>query len=149
MLPLGKVLPVFQKDDKDWLRNIKRGAYIVKEAKETVKRIVVATGSEVVLALKAINRFNSDGSFDDVRIISMPDRERFYSQSNEYINQLIPENASVMVVEAGIKMGWERIALAQNILAINRFGESGPAEAVARFFKFTEEEVVRMLRRLR
>ncbi|AEV30200.1 transketolase [Sphaerochaeta pleomorpha str. Grapes] len=142
-------LPVFEKDDKDWMNNIRKGAYIAREAKGEIKRVVVATGSEVTLVLRAISECEDNAlSFDDVRVISMPDREKFYTQPLEYISHLIPDDASVMVVEAGIAMGWDRIAARKNILSIEDFGESAPAEDVASAFGFTEAKIIQMLGRL-
>ncbi len=140
-------LPVFKKDDPNWFDNIKKGAYIAKEATSDLKRVVVATGSEVSLVLQTIANSN-DSSFDNIRVISMPDREMFYKQSHEYRSRLIPDNVEVLVVEAGVKMGWERIANENNILSVDHFGASGPAEELGKQFNFTQENIIQMLNNL-
>ena len=141
-------LPVFNKYDTNWIDNIKKGAYIAKEAEKSVKKVIIATGSEVALVMDALNSNNNDGIYDDIRIVSMPCRELFFAQSEEYKESLLPMDASVMVVEAGIKMGWERLADPENILSVDNFGESGPAAEVAKHFNFTIDKVLDMINNL-
>ncbi len=141
-------LPVIEKYDPNWIDNIKKGAYIAKEATKSVKKVIIATGSEVALVMDSLKSSNDDGKFDDIRVISMPCRELFYAQAEEYQKKLVPKNASVMVVEAGIKMGWERLADPDNILSVDVFGESGPASEVAKHFNFTNEKVLEMINNL-
>jgi transketolase len=88
--------------------------------------VVIATGSEVGLALEAAAL-----SGKAVQVISMINRELFASQSDAVRNSVIPPGVRTIVCEAGVSQGWERWAKPEDILSIERFGESGPAEKVA------------------
>jgi len=134
-------LPVLEKP-VHWKDSFKRGAYIVKDSEKSPSLILLATGSEVSLALKAAELL-SDRS---VRVVSMPCRELFLIQSEEYKRTLLPKGVPVMVLEAGVSSGWEGFVQGENnILSIDRFGESGPGEEVAKHFGLTPEIVLRRI----
>jgi transketolase len=124
-------LTVFPKDDPDWRNTIRTGAYIVKKA-DNPDVVVIATGSEAGLALEAAGLTEKK-----VQIVSMISRELFESQPAAVRNSIVPQDVRVVVCEAGVSMGWERWAKSEDILAVNRFGESGPAAKVAEHLGFT------------
>jgi transketolase len=118
---------VYPKHDADWERTVRRGAYVVQEPSGKPDVVVVATGSEVSLALEAAGKATQK----KVRVISMMSRELFEAQDEAFQRMLLPAGVPVVVVEAGIAQGWEGIATdRKNILAIARFGESGPGPKV-------------------
>ncbi len=131
---------------KDWQEGFAKGAYTVfeKNAGNGVLTVIVATGSEVGLALEAAERIAADG--DAVRVVSMPGRDAFYRQDRQYRDALIPLDARVFVAEAGISMGWEGIASSQDhILAIDRFGLSAPGKKAAEALGLTAERLYSLI----
>jgi transketolase len=140
-------LPVFEKDDPDWPFSMAMGAYVVKNSASVPETVVVATGSEVSLALAALDLVRQKGACDDVRLVSMPSRELFLAQPEPVREALIPKGARVVTAEAGIAMGWEAIASTrEDILSIDRFGESGPGDEVAKDLGLTPERLALMIR---
>ena len=134
-------LSVYEKADKDWNNTIKKGAYIVKDTVGTPDVVVVASGSEVNLALEAAEK-----SGKKVRVVSMPSRETFTKQDSAFKASLLPAGVKTVVAEAGIGFGWEGIASAsENILCMNSFGESGSADDIAEHFGFTAEKLAGLL----
>lgn len=137
-------LPVLDKADGDWKQNMRRGAYIVQEASSggRPELVVVATGSEVSLAVEAVAK-----SGRNVRVISMPSRELFEAQDPAYRSALLPEGVPVVAAEAGVAQGWEALTgTPDRVFSIERFGESGPGSAVAEALGFTADDLAKMLR---
>jgi len=131
-------LEVYAKDDAQWVDHVKRGAYIVKDCEGSPEIVLVATGSEVCLALATAGELGSG-----VRVISMISRELFLQQPQDFKEKLIPGSARRVVIEAGISMGWEGIAGSNGIIqSIDRFGESGPAGQLAVKFGLAVQEIV-------
>ncbi|AFG38780.1 transketolase [Spirochaeta africana] len=128
-------LPVYAKQDPDWQENMRRGAYIVQDSKSAPEVIVVATGSEVALALEAADSVKGTA----IRVVSMPSRELFLQQSVEYREAVLPPGVRVVVAEAGIAQGWEVLTggRREDIFSIDRFGVSGPGAAVADALEFS------------
>jgi transketolase len=138
-------LTVFPKDDPDWRQTIRTGAYIVKTGDPlgNLDVVVIATGSEVGLALEAAAQVGTK----KVRVISMVSRELFETQSQTLQDTLIPPGVRVIAVEAGIRLGWERWAKPGDILSVDRFGESGPAGKVAEHLGFTAAALTALIAR--
>jgi transketolase len=135
-------LKVFEKPS-GWREGFKRGAYVAKAAKGTPDATLVATGSEVNLALDAALACGKN-----VQVVSMPCRELFNQQSKAYRDSVIPEGVETVAIEAGVSTGWERIATsADHIVSIDRFGESGPAAEVAEHLGLTVGAIVAALNR--
>ena len=124
-------LPVFAKDDPEWAWTMALGAYVVRNSAETPETVVLASGSEVSLALEALELVEKEGSCSAVRVVSVPCRESFYAAPAPVREAILPAGTRAVVVEAGIAMGWERVAKPEDILSIERFGESGPGDQVA------------------
>lgn len=116
---------IFPKSDRKWFDTIKKGAYIVKDATGIPDLIIVATGSEVQLALKAVERLQDK----QIRVISMISRELFFSQDKNFQRNLLPEGIQKVVIEAGVAQGWEKIFCSNiAICSIERFGVSAPGD---------------------
>ncbi|MDR1804525.1 MAG: transketolase [Treponema sp.] len=137
-------IAVFTKDDPDWKDNIRKGAYVVRKAAGPIDAVIIATGSEVGLALEAAAL-----SGKSVQVVSMISRELFASQSDAVRNSVIPPGTRTFVCEAGVSQGWERWAKPEDILSIERFGESGPAEKVAEHLGLTAKALAELMNKAR
>jgi transketolase len=133
-------LPVLEKADADWKASMRRGAYVVADV-ASPEVVVVATGSEVSLAHEAVAK-----SGRKARIVSMPSRELFEAQDAAWREKILPAGVPTVVAEAGIRQGWEGIAPRERILSIDRFGESGPGDAVAKHLGFTADALAALIK---
>ena len=133
-------LPTLEKADASWKQSMRKGAYVVQDV-DAPEVVVVATGSEVSLAIEA-----AQASGRKVRVVSMPSRELFEAQDESYRNGVIPPQIPAVVAEAGIRQGWEGIAPRNRIFSIDRFGESGPGNDVAASLGFTAENLAKIIR---
>lgn len=114
---------------------ILNGAYVV-HAPEVTDRVIVATGSEVWVAVDAAKILAAQGK--PTRVVSMPCVERFLKLDATKRDALVPSKAKKVSLEAGITMGWERIVGADTLLlGINHYGASAPGEVLAEKFGFT------------
>ena len=135
-------------------QGLHKGAYILAEAekksgKETVpKLILIATGSEVGLALEAREKLNAEGI--PTRVVSMPCWEFFDEQSAKYKEEVLPAKVKARLsIEAGVSLGWAKyVGLEGDSLAVDKFGASAPAEDVFRDYGFTVENVLKKARKL-
>lgn len=135
-------LTVYEKDDPDWRNTMRTGAYIVRKGSDTPDITVLASGSEVSLALDAAAKVSGK----TVRVVSVPDRELFKKQPAVIREKIIGNAARVVAVEAGSRMGWEGLASGEDSLfCIDRFGESAPAKEVARMLGFTADKLAECL----
>ena len=119
--------------------SIKRGGYVLKDCAGEPELILIATGSEVALAMAAAERLSDRR----IRVVSMPSTDRFDGQSQEYRDSVLSPHASKRcVVEAGVGDGWYKyVGLDGLILSIDTFGESGPANEVFDHFGLNAEQV--------
>jgi transketolase len=123
-------------------RNVHRGAYVVGEDLRDADLTLIATGSELSLAVKAAEILENSGI--STRVVSMPCWAMFDRQSKAYRNQVLPPGGRRLVVEAGASMGWHRyLGDKGDVIAIDQFGASAPAQELFREFKITAEEIVR------
>jgi len=145
VLVLGRnPVPVLTKDDPDWKDAMAvRGAYLVRKTAGAPDVIVVATGSEVSMAVDAASRVAGKS----VWVVSMPSRELFYAQPEAVREKVLPPGVRVVVAEAGVSQGWERIADFRDILSVETFGASGPAADVAKYLGFTVEKLAEIIAR--
>ncbi len=141
-------LPVIDQDKFPPARNVEKGAYILKESEGDIQLILIATGSEVHLALQAQEELKKDKIF--ARVISMPSWELFEKQSEVYKQQVLPKAIKKrMSIEALSPFGWDKYVGSEGkIIGINRFGESGEGEAVLKALGFSVENVVREAKNL-
>jgi transketolase len=135
-------LAVFPKDDPDWKNTIRTGAYIVKkEGGRQADLVIMATGSEVGLALEAERLVRAKKPELNIRVVSVISRELFESQPAAIRETVVPPGCRVVTCEAGVRSGWERWAKPEDIFSIDRFGESGPAARAAEHLGFTPEKL--------
>lgn len=138
-------LPVLEKADPDWPYTMALGAYVVQNPPRQPDVTLAASGSEVSLALKAAEIVQARRPDLAIRVVSVPDRQAFYAAPAPVREAILSPGSQVFVVEAGTAMGWERIAAPERILSIERFGESGPGEAVAEHLGFTAQAFADMV----
>jgi transketolase len=124
------------------LNNIQRGGYVLRDTQGAPDAILIATGSEVGLAMDAAEQLAEQGK--QVRVVSMPCVEAFEAQSNDYRESVLPSSVTARVaVEAAHADFWYKyVGLNGAIVGMNRFGESAPAGELFKLFGFTTENVV-------
>ena len=121
------------------------GAYRLKAADAPRRVVIVATGSEVHLALAAAQALEGEGTGVDV--VSMPCAELFDAQDAAYRADLLPDGALLVSLEAGATYGWDRYVGRDGLkLGLDRFGASAPAEALFEHFGFTPAKVADAIR---
>ena len=140
-------LPTLEGAQRHGAEGTPKGAYTISEAAEgTPKAILIATGSEVALALEAQKRLAEDHIY--VRVVSMPSWELFAAQDAAYQESVLPKAITARVaVEAGSSFGWERwVGTEGEIVGVDRFGTSAPAEQIFEAYGFTPENVCAAVR---
>jgi len=123
--------------------NLVRGAYILKEAPGAVTDLILmATGSEVHIALKAAERLDEKGV--KARVVSMPSWELFETQDETYRSHILPADVKARVaIEAGVVQGWHRyVGDSGRVIGLNRFGASAPSAVLYEKFGLTADHVV-------
>ncbi|NOU83319.1 transketolase [Paenibacillus sp. LMG 31459] len=141
-------LPTLAIEDHAAYEGVKRGAYIVSPAAEDAEGLLLATGSEVSLAIAAQALLAVDGVY--VSVVSMPSWDRFEQQPPEYRESVLPAVLKVrLAVELGSPFGWrEYTGEAGQTLTLSGFGASAPAEVLFREYGFTPENVALQFKRL-
>ncbi|MFQ3790171.1 transketolase [Halomonas sp. A29] len=137
-----------QQRSKQQLAEIQRGAYVLKESEGTPELILIATGSEVTLAMGAAAELESQGRA--VRVVSMPSAYRFDGQDAEYRDKVLPRTVTKRIaIEAGHADYWYKyVGLDGRVIGMTTFGESAPADDLFKHFGFTVENVVKQAREL-
>ncbi|MBG9978843.1 transketolase [Ruoffia tabacinasalis] len=136
-------LPVLEGSDTKAEEGVRKGGYVISSSEgETPEGILIATGSEVSLAVEAQAKLKEQGV--DVSVVSLPAQNLFDEQSAEYKESVLPKAVrNRMSIEMGATFGWERyVGLDGVTLGIDRFGASGKGEEVIEYFGFTAENVV-------
>ncbi|HEY9150211.1 MAG: transketolase [Gammaproteobacteria bacterium] len=130
-----------QSRSTEQLKAITRGGYVLKDCDGTPDAIIIATGSEVGLAVGAADKLSGK----KIRVVSMPSTTTFDAQDEAYKESVLPSGVTArVVVEAGVTDGWYKYAgLKGKIVGIDRFGESAPAGELFKYFGFTVENVVK------
>ena len=132
----------FVKRDAATLANIKKGGYLLSAAKGDVKAVIIATGSEVELALKAQEALAQQQIH--VNVVSMPSTNVFDRQDKAYKDSVLPKGLPRIVVEAGVTDGWWKYVGGEGtVVGLDRFGESAPAGVLFKEFGFTVANVVK------
>ncbi len=128
--------------------SLHRGAYILKDASTTLDAVILASGSEVKLALEAAETLANDGIA--ARVVSMPSWELFESQPQEYKNSVLPENVSARVaIEAGATQGWHKyVGINGVVIGLDHFGASAPINDLFTHFGITADSVVKAVKNL-
>ena len=121
--------------------NAYKGAYVLNPGQGETKAVLIATGSEVHLALEAQAVLAKEGTA--VSVVSMPSWDAFEMQSADYKASVLPEGLPKIAVEAGVTLGWSRYTGSEdNVLGINRFGASAPGDVMMEKYGFTVENLV-------
>ena len=136
----------FVRRDAQQLAAVKRGGYVISEAAGGAARaIVIATGSEVGIALEAQKRLAQENVA--VRVVSMPSTSVFDRQDEPYRASVLPRGVPRVAVEAGVSDFWRKyVGLEGAVLGMDRFGESAPGGELFRHFGFTPERVVAVVK---
>jgi transketolase len=131
----------FQQRSAEQVAAIARGAYVLSEAAGgTARAVIIATGSEVPVALAAQQALGQGGV--PVRVVSMPCAEVFDRQDAGYRDAVLPRGLPRVAVEAGVSDYWRKyVGLEGAVVGIDRFGESAPAGELFKLFGFTAENV--------
>ena len=131
--------------NEEQLNNIQRGGYVLIEASEEPDAIIIATGSEVEMAMNVADKLNAEGK--KVRVVSMPSTDVFDKQDQTYKESVLPNCCRTRIaVEAGVTDYWRKyIGLDGIALGVDTFGESAPAKAVFEHFGLTENNLQQMV----
>lgn len=135
-------LPILDRTGLGTAEGLQKGAYILSDPDGKPDLVLMATGSEVHIALEAAETLSGDGT--KVRVISMPCWELFDEQTEEYRNQVLPPEISARIaIEAASSLGWERyVGPSGRIVGIDRFGASAPGKTNLEKFGFSAENIV-------
>ena len=130
-----------QKRSAQQIADIRKGGYILKDCDGTPDVIIIATGSEVGLAMGAAEQLGGK----KVRVVSMPSTNVFDAQDDAYRESVLPGSVTARVaVEAAVTGGWYKyVGLNGAVVGIDRFGESAPAGELFKYFGFTVDNVVK------
>ncbi|EGQ7994742.1 transketolase [Vibrio vulnificus] len=128
--------------------DIAKGGYILKDSDGKPELILIATGSEVELAVKAAEQLTAEGK--KVRVVSMPATDTFDKQDAAYRESVLPSDVTVRIaIEAGIADFWYKyVGFDGRIIGMTTFGESAPADQLFEMFGFTVENVVNTAKEL-
>jgi transketolase len=136
----------FQKRDAHTIAAIRRGGYVISEAQDP-KAVIVATGSEVQLAIGAKQELAKEGI--PVRVVSMPCTSVFDRQPPMYRDVVLIPTLRKVAVEAGASDYWRKyVGLEGAVVGIDRYGESAPGGKLFEYFGFTVEKVVEAVKRV-
>jgi transketolase len=128
---------------------VRRGAYVLSDSvSKPPSLILIASGSEVGLIVAAAERLSAEGVA--VRCVSMPSWDLFEMQPQSYRDGVLPPAVKArLAVELGVAQGWHRyVGDAGDVLAVDRFGASAPAEVLLKEYGFTVDAVIARARRL-
>jgi transketolase len=149
-------LPLIDRTRYASAEGTRRGAYVLAEAGNADESqagnppalILIATGSEVSLALEARERLQAEGT--PTRVVSVPCWELFEEQPDEYRREVLPPSVTArLAIEAGVRQGWDRYVGAQgDVICLERFGASAPGDVAMRELGFNVENVIKHARAL-
>jgi len=140
-------LPVFNRSEVASADGVGKGAYILHEPSKTPDGIIIATGSEVSLAIAAVHLAANEGI--NLRVVSAPCLEWFNQQSSEYRESVLPRSIAARVsVEAGVGMGWrEYVGSSGEILSLEHFGASASGPELFKEYGFTPENILALMKK--
>ena len=143
-------LPVYDRTGLGWAKSeeAQKGGYVLCEDKD-FEAIIIATGSEVELAVEAKTKLNEQGV--KVRIVSMPSTNIFDEQPQKYKESVLPKNILKRVaVEAGVTLGWYKyVGLEGRVIGLDRFGASAPYKTLYKEFGITTDAIVEAVNSLK
>jgi len=139
---------MFQQRSAEILATIRRGGYILSEPHAPPVAVIIATGSEVELAIRGQRLLAQQGI--PTRVVSMPSTSVFDRQDDAYRSYVIPPALPALAVEAGVSDFWRKyVGRSGAVIGIDRFGESAPGGDVLRYLGFTAERVAEAVKALR
>ncbi|MGJ9383546.1 transketolase [Salipaludibacillus sp. CF4.18] len=141
-------LPTLPASKENAYEGVKKGAYVVSKASGNVDGLLLATGSEVSLAVEAQKALDKEGI--QVSVVSMPSWDRFELQSVEYKESVLPKHIKLRLgIEMAVTLGWDRYTGDQgSVLGIDTFGASAPGDRIMKEYGFTVESVVSRFKQL-
>jgi len=147
-------VPVIDRTQFASASGLRRGAYVIAEAQTqdgspaTPQLMLLATGSEVSLALEARQTLQHEGV--PTRVVSMPCWELFEEQSADYREETLPSSVQArLAIEAGVRQGWDRyVGLTGDVICLDRFGASAPGDVAMKNLGFNVENVIEHSRKL-
>jgi transketolase len=132
---------------------VSKGAYILKESKNRRRVLLLASGSEITIALAAQEKLEAEGI--GTRVVSMPCWELFEKQDLSYKKKVLPSGPIRIAIEAGVQHGWEKWLYGERgnqnkaaFIGMSSFGASGPAKDLYKYFKITPTDVVKKVKEL-
>lgn len=134
-------LPILDLNKYNIAEGVERGAYILKDSEGTPELILMASGSEVSLALKAGEKLEAEGM--KVRVVSFPSWQLFEKQSEEYKEKILPSSVTARLsIEAGVELGWSKYTGVKGAsISIEKFGSSAPDKILFEKYGFTIDNV--------
>ncbi|MCM3674848.1 transketolase [Peribacillus simplex] len=140
-------LPTLVNPEKGY-EGVKKGAYVISEAKNDLDGLLLASGSEVPLAVDAQKALEKEGIF--VSVVSMPSWDRFEKQTDEYKESVLPKEVKTRLgIEMGASLGWSKyVGDNGHVLTIDQFGASAPGEKIIEEYGFTVENVISHFKKL-
>jgi transketolase len=141
-------LPTLDRSELAPAAGVRRGAYVLLDAEKRIDLLLIATGSEVALAVEAARTLRRDGV--GVRVVSMPSWELFQQQPRSYRDEVLPPTVTArLAIEAGASLGWDRyVGPRGKILGVDRFGASAPGDVVLQRYGFNVDNVTSLARSL-
>ena len=138
-------LPILDLERYSIVEGVSKGAYILSETESSLPDIIlIATGSEVSLALDSQEALKAKGV--KARVVSMPSWEIFEEQSVDYKNRVLLPDIPKLAIEAGVTLGWQKYA--QDVIGLDRFGESAPGSVVYEKLGFNVNNVMERILKL-
>ncbi len=137
-------MPVLEGTAEQARDGVAHGAYVLAGTEDAIDIVLLGTGSEVSVCVGARELLASEGV--RARVVSMPSWDLFEAQSAEYRAEVLPPGVPTLAVEAGSSFGWTRYA--DDVVAIDRFGESAPGAVALANFGYTPENVAQRARDL-
>ncbi|TLP41757.1 transketolase [Staphylococcus epidermidis] len=141
-------LPTLYVDKQTVENGVRKGAYIVFETEQQLEYLLLASGSEVNLAVEAAKELEQQGK--GVRVISMPNWYAFEQQSSEYKESILPSDVTKRIaIEMASPLGWHKyVGIEGKVIGINSFGASAPGDLVVEKYGFTKENILKQVRSL-
>lgn len=141
-------LPTLDVDKQTVENGVRKGAYIVFETEQQLEYLLLASGSEVNLAVEAAKELEQQGK--GVRVISMLNWYAFEQQSSEYKESILPSDVTKRIaIEMASPLGWHKyVGIEGKVIGINSFGASAPGDLVVEKYGFTKENILKQVRSL-
>lgn len=141
-------LPTLDVDKQTVENGLRKGAYIVFETEQQLEYLLLASGSEVNLAVETAKELEQQGK--GVRVISMPNWYAFEQQSSEYKESILPSDVTKRIaIEMASPLGWHKyVGIEGKVIGINSFGASAPGDLVVKKYGFTKENILKQVRSL-